>query len=136
MIAGIEKEAFSRRLASAIARFAPAGRTGASWLAREFNQRYAGRPVSVYAARKWLMGEAIPAHDKLLTLAGWLRVSSAWLLYGEGDMQSISVVQQNPAHYAVADMELLREFNSLNSEHRRIVKEMVMLLARIEGRGE
>lgn len=131
----IEKVAFSRRLKSALARFDPPGRTGVTWFAREFNQRYAGNPISVHAARKWLLGESIPAHDKLLTLAGWLRVSAEWLLYGEGGMRTVSAVQQNPAHYAVVDMELMREVAALNQEHRRIIREMVAVLAGIEGRG-
>lgn len=136
MSAVIEKTAFSRRLKAALARLDPPGRTGVAWLAREFNQRYDGRPISIHAARKWMMGESIPAHDKVLTLAGWLRVSSEWLLYGEGEMQAVSAVQQNPARYAVVDMELVREISALNQEHRRIVREMVTVLARLEGRGE
>lgn len=135
MSVAIERTAFSRRLKSALARFEPPGRTGAAWLAREFNQRYGGKPISIHAARKWLMGESIPTHDKLLTLAGWLRVSAEWLVYGAGDMSKASAIQQDPAHYAVVDVELLREFNALNQEHRRIVREMVAMLTRIEGRG-
>lgn len=130
----IERTAFSERLKSALARFEPPGRTGAAWLAREFNQRYGGRPISIHAARKWLMGESIPAHDKLMTLAGWLRVSAEWLLYGAGEMTRLSAVQQDPARYAAIDVDLVREYNALNQEHRRIVREMVALLARIEGR--
>ena len=131
----IERAAFCERLKSAIARFDPPGRTGAAWLAREFNQRYAGTPISIHAARKWLMGESIPNHDKLLTLAGWLRVSAEWLLYGAGQMTRVSAVQQDPARYAVVDVDLLREINALNQEHRAIVREMVAMLARMEGRG-
>jgi transcriptional regulator with XRE-family HTH domain len=134
MSAVIEKAAFSRRLKTALARLQPPGRTGVAWLAREFNQRYGGKAISVHAARKWLLGESIPSHDKLLTLAGWLRVSAEWLLYGEGEMAGVSAVQQNPAHYAVVDMDFFREFNALNREHRDIVREMVAVLARLEGR--
>jgi hypothetical protein len=130
----IEREAFCKRLKTAIARFDPQGRTGAAWLAREFNQRYAGRPVSVHAARKWLMGDAIPGHDKLLVLAGWLRVSAEWLLYGAGEMGRLSAVQQDLARYAVVDADLLREISALNQEHRQIVREIVAMLARMEGR--
>lgn len=131
----IERAAFCQRLKAAIDRFDPPGRTGAAWLAREFNQRYAGTPISVHAARKWLMGEAIPNHDKLLTLAGWLRVSAEWLLYGAGDMTKVSAVQQDPARYNVIDVDLVREINALNQEHRQIVREMVTMLTRLEGRG-
>lgn len=132
----IERAAFCQRLKTAIARFDPEGRTGAAWLTREFNQRYGGKPISVHAARKWLMGESIPNHDKLLTLSGWLRVSAEWLLYGVGAMTKVSAVQQDPAHYAVIDVDLVREIGALNQEHRQIIREMVAVLTRIEGRRE
>lgn len=130
----IERAAFCQRLKTALARFDPPGRTGAAWLAREFNQRYDGEPISVHAVRKWLMGESIPAHDKILALAGWLRVSTEWLLYGAGEMARPSAVQQDPARYAVVDVELLRDISALNQEHRQIIGEMVAMLARLEGR--
>ncbi|HEX8988287.1 MAG TPA: hypothetical protein VF816_10025 [Rhodocyclaceae bacterium] len=135
MSLNVEREAFRRRLKSALARFDPPGRTGAAWLAREFNQRYDGDAITIHAARKWLMGESIPAHDKLLTLAGWLRVSAEWLLYGAGEMTKTSAVQQDPARYAVVDVDLVREIGALNQEHRQIVRELVTVLTRLEGRG-
>ncbi len=41
-------------------------------LARNFNLRYTGRQITVHAARKWLVGEAVPTQEKLRTLAHWL----------------------------------------------------------------
>jgi hypothetical protein len=43
-------------------------------------------------------------------------------------------VQQDPARYAVIDVDLVREINALNQEHRAIVRELVALLTRMEGR--
>lgn len=51
-------------------------------VAREFNFRFVGKPITVHAARKWLVGEAIPTQDKLRALAEWLGVSVDWLRFG------------------------------------------------------
>ena len=56
-------------------------------LLRKFNVRFAGRPVTVHAARKWLVGEAIPTQEKLRTLADWLGVPADWLRFG-GEQRS------------------------------------------------
>lgn len=131
----IQRTKFSRRLKLALDRLNPPGRTGVAWLTREFNQRYNGKPISVHAARKWLMGESIPTHDKLLTLAGWLKVSSEWLLYGEGDMQTLTAVQKKQAVSGGDDhIPLLQAIKSLNRDHRHVVQELVSVLVRLEGR--
>lgn len=127
-----ERAAFARRLKAALARFDPPGRTGVAWLAREFNQRYEGKPISVHAARKWLIGDAIPTHDKLVTLARWLRVSPEWLLFGDGE-RTAKAVRQNAAAYGNADTDLCRDIGSLNAEHKLIVRELVTVLLRLEG---
>lgn len=122
-----ERAAFSRRLKSALERFDPPGRTGVAWLAREFNQRYGGRAISVHAARKWLMGDAIPTHDKLVTLARWLKVSPEWLLFGEA-----KTARQDAASYDTADGDLCREIQTLSVAHRRVVADLVAALLRLE----
>lgn len=76
-----EKLAFSNRLKQQlIARHWPVN--SPTWLAREFNLRFNGPPVSVQSASNWLSGNAIPNQDKLQVLAAWLEVSSEWLRYG------------------------------------------------------
>jgi hypothetical protein len=50
---------------------------------REFNQRYWGKPITLYGVRLWLRGETIPSHDKVLCLAEWLGVEPATLRYGD-----------------------------------------------------
>ena len=128
----IERAAFGRRLQSALARLKPGEKIGSTWVAREFNQRYGGKPISVWAVGKWLFGEALPSHDKLLVLARWLRVSPEWLLFGVGEAETASALEQSVSTYDEADLALCREFAALNGEHRRIVREMVDLLGRIE----
>jgi len=66
-----ERESFSERLQQALknAHYSPDSPTR---LAREFNIRFEGRPITVHAARKWLVGEAIPTQEKLRMIAQWL----------------------------------------------------------------
>jgi len=59
-----EKEAFSRRLRQALAAAGNDDRSPTR-LAREFNRRHRAGDVTIHAARKWLLGEAIPAQDKI-----------------------------------------------------------------------
>lgn len=77
-----EKTAFSQRLKQQLAkRDWPVN--SPTWLAREFNQRYTGKAVSVQGASNWLGGVAIPSQEKLRVLATWLDVPVQWLRYGE-----------------------------------------------------
>jgi hypothetical protein len=38
---------------------------------RAYNARADGAAVSIHAARKWLAGEAIPTHEKIVILSIW-----------------------------------------------------------------
>ncbi|MBE0493472.1 MAG: transcriptional regulator [Thiomicrospira sp.] len=99
-------------------------------LEREFNQRYWGRPVSVQAIRKWLMGEVIPTQDKLQVLAEWLNVDPHWLRFGE--KLSGSVQQQRKrwdANMTPQERQVVESFMSLPPEKRKIVGEIVFAFA-------
>jgi len=76
----IEKKCFSERLKQSLqnANYSP---NSPSQLARQFNSRFAGPPISSEAARKWLAAETFPTEEKLLTIAKWLDVSPDWLRF-------------------------------------------------------
>lgn len=124
----LERDAFSTRLRDAIARVAP-GVARPTPLAREFNRRYAGSPVTLHATRKWLEGEAIPAQDKLRVLADWLGVSAEWLRFGEG-----STVVRACEPGAEFDYQLMRDIASLTEAHQRVVRDLVKSLRQAETR--
>lgn len=73
-----EREQFSARLKQAL------GTVGASptKLQREFNRAYDGQPITVHAARKWLVGEAIPTQEKIRILAKLTGSTMDWLRFG------------------------------------------------------
>jgi transcriptional regulator with XRE-family HTH domain len=128
-----EKDAFSQRLAKAL-KNAKVDIGSPTLFAREFNRRYAGNPVSTHATRKWLMGESIPTQDKLRLLAAWLGVSAEWLRFGEGGDSNKYIAQSERAHYNSPDIELINNIGKLNTEHKQIVREMVLTLMRLEGK--
>ena len=77
-----EKNAFSRRLKESL-RKAGVDHKSSTRVAREFNLRYPGQPVSSQAVRKWLEAASLPSQDKLRSLASWLDVPAQWLRFGD-----------------------------------------------------
>ena len=126
-----EREEFSRRLTQALAGAGQDERSP-TLLVKEFNRRFSGPPVTVHAARKWLLGEAIPSQDKVQALAAWLGVRPEWLRYGETDVASVYTAKE-PA-LTESDLDVIRQFRRLSAGHRQAVREMMLSLQRIERR--
>ena len=127
MKASIEREDFSGRLQHAL-RTADYSSNSPTQLAREFNVRFAGRPITVHAARKWLMGEAIPTQEKLRTLAHWLGVPADWLRFGGDDLRASG---EATSHFESADVKLIADLQRLDEHNRVIAREIIRMLLRI-----
>ena len=97
-------------------------------LAREFNIRFPGQPITVHAARKWLVGEAIPTQDKIRTLAQWLQVPIEWLRFGGDAVEAATFDPQNAPRSA--DLKLIADLQLLDEHHRHIVREFVRIIVR------
>ena len=125
----IEREEFSQRLQQALANaaYSPDSPTQ---LAREFNVRFVGRPITVHAARKWLVGEAIPTQEKLRTLAQWLGVPAEWLRFGASADSGESQAQA-AARFESADVRLIADLQQLSEEYQTIAREFIRLLIRL-----
>ncbi|MDP9107729.1 MAG: hypothetical protein M3N23_01505 [Pseudomonadota bacterium] len=123
-----ERSAFSARLQQAL-RNANHAANHPTYLSREFNFRFSGNPVTVHAARKWLVGESIPTQDKLRALASWLGVTAEWLRFG-GPEESAAAAQASldPAGES-AQSRLLADFMQLDEHHRVIVQDFIRMLA-------
>jgi len=126
-----EREGFSLRLRQALVS-AGIDERSPTLVVREFNRRFAGQPVTVHAARKWMLGEALPSQDKVQALAVWLGVRPEWLRYGESDVASGYTVKE-PA-LSEGDLDVARQFRRLNAGHRQLVREMLLSLLNIEQR--
>jgi transcriptional regulator with XRE-family HTH domain len=136
-----ERKEFSERLQSAL-RQARQSADSATALARGFNSRYPGRPITVHAARKWLMAESIPTQDKLRTLAQWLQVPAEWLRFG-GALLDNPGDSQAPVDNAIGamlagmhpeDLKLVEAMHALEAEERRLVRELIQLFFRTQER--
>jgi hypothetical protein len=93
-------------------------------LAFEFNLRAGASSVTLHAARKWIMGEAIPTQARIVLLANWLHVNAAWLRFG-GKLES-----SEPSHLGKQDLILLGAFSLLEAPQKKLVREMIELLTR------
>lgn len=132
MKASLEREHFSQRLQQAL-RNADYSPDSPTQLAREFNVRFGGRPVTVHAARKWLVGEAIPTQEKLRLLSQWLSVSAEWLRYGGKDQAGAeSGGTEAASRFESADIKLLAELQGLNERDRKLAREFIRMLVRME----
>ena len=130
MTATEERASFSRRLKEALRKARVEARP--TRLARDFNLRHHGDPVTTQTARKWLHGRALPTQDKLRTLAQWLEAPPHWLRYGEAE-HSLAA-RQDTATYAVDSAWLGKKFESLSENHRKVVLEITRALLRLEGK--
>lgn len=131
-----ERLGFSKRLREAMRR-ARVGTASPTRIAREFNLRYHGDPVTTQAVRKWLAGESLPSQDKMRALALWLDVPAQWLSFGEGERREErphAAARQEAAAYRTEFSWVAKKFEMLNEPHKRMVVEMVHALLRLEGK--
>ncbi len=120
-----ERHQFSERLQQALrsAEYSPDSPTQ---LAREFNARFTGQPVTVHAARKWLMGESIPTQEKLRSLAKWLNVTAEWLRFGTASANNSNTSLNS------SDAKIIASLRQLDEEKRQLVFQFIRLLVRMD----
>ena len=124
-----EKQAFAERFLSAL-KNAGIATASPTRIALQFNLLHHGKPVTPQAVRKWLAGQAIPSHDKLITLSMWLNSSASQLRFGE----AINVGREvDSADFASRpELELALEITKLSTEHQLVVKSVIATLRRVE----
>jgi transcriptional regulator with XRE-family HTH domain len=129
-----EKRAFSKRLVEAM-RKAGIDTLSPTHVARAFNLRYHGDPVSTQSVRKWLTGRSLPSQDKLRVLAEWLGVAPQWLRFGEGageGARRAGMLRQEVRSYRRDQDILLEIFGRLSERHKKLVLDLVEALAAAE----
>jgi transcriptional regulator with XRE-family HTH domain len=123
-----EREQFSQRLQKML-RQTHHSPDSPTELAREFNIRFAGPPITVHAARKWLVGEAIPTQEKLRMIAQWLGVPADWLRFGGAEAPGAQT--DGGARFESADVKLIADLQRLDEHYQVIAREMIRMLVRI-----
>jgi hypothetical protein len=137
MKTSIERQDFSARLQQALRNedYSPESPTQ---LAREFNVRFPGKPITVHAARKWIVGEAIPTQEKLRTLASWLGVSAEWLRFGgdasESERHPSGARPEIGARFESDELKLISDLQRLDENYRVIARELIRMLVHLNQR--
>lgn len=131
-----ERQAFSVRLQEALRR-AEYTSDSPTQLAREFNIRFSGNPITVHAARKWLVGESIPTQEKLRTLSQWLSVPAEWLRFGD-DKADMTTNRGSGLDVRLSpkDLALVESLQRLDDDQREIVRDIIRLLVRMAPNGK
>ncbi|MCZ2499240.1 hypothetical protein GN316_20985 [Xylophilus sp. Kf1] len=96
-------------------------------IAHEFNLRYWGKSVSLYAVRNWLLGQSMPTQDKLRALAQWLDLSPHELRFGpeRPPMQMVREAEMPEAEMAAADRAMVTRYLQLSAHQRKLVCDLV-----------
>ena len=125
--AELERTQFSERLAAAlVARGMP---VSATVLQRAFNAQNPQLAISVHAARKWLMGEAIPTQARLREVAAVLAASPTWLRFGEDEA---AVSKNKPL--SAQEHTLIQHFRSLTVAQQTHLLALVQSMSNLRGK--
>lgn len=126
------KAAFAQRFHDALARMGVPAKPAV--IEREFNQRFWGKPITLHGARRWLRGESIPTHDKLLCLAEWLGVEPQTLRYGEGVPRTVRERRKTwDEGIGYQEREIFELFLKLPVPGRKVARELIVALAKANG---
>ncbi|GAB2456882.1 MAG: transcriptional regulator [Comamonas sp.] len=123
---------FAQRLRSAMVAAGLEARPGV--LLGLFNANYWGRSVTFQAVSRWLKGEAIPAQDKLVVLAGLLKVEPEVLRFGDSVRRSVQEHRQRwDEGVGYLEREAFDAFLRLPAPQRKVVREVILTFARVHG---
>lgn len=100
-----------------------------------FNSHYWGRSVTFQAVSRWLKGEAIPAQDKLVVLAGLLKVEPEVLRFGVGVRQAVQQHRQRwDAGVGYLERETFDVFLQLPAPQRKLIRDVILTYAKVYGK--
>lgn len=129
------KQAFAQRLIAAMQAMGLEPKPAV--LEREFNQRYWGKDMTLHGVRRWLRGETMPSHDKLLVLAEWLRVPLQQLRDGpEVDARIRKARARWDEGVGYTEREVFEAFLKLPGDKRKIVREVILAFAKAQQAGD
>jgi hypothetical protein len=128
-----EKSAsFSQRLTQELLRHRKS--LSPTTLAREFNLRWRGSPVTANAVRKWIFGGSIPTLDKIDVLANMLGTSREWLRWGTVNTftQSHTLQQikhgDDPSIPRNFEKAIIQDYRLLNKSNQRVIFNLMELM--------
>ena len=126
---------FAQRLRDAMVAAGLEARPGV--LMNQFNANYWGRSVSFQAVSRWLRGEAIPEQDKLLVLAGMLKIEPEVLRFGEAVRNSVQQHRQRwDEGIGYLERETFEAFLQLPAPQRKLIREVILTFAKVHSADE
>jgi transcriptional regulator with XRE-family HTH domain len=126
---------FAQRLRDAMVAAGLEPRPGV--LLNQFNANYWGRSVSFQAVSRWLRGEAIPEQDKLLVLAGILKIEPQVLRFGDAVRNSIQQQKQRwDEGVGYLERETFDAFLQLPAPQRKLIREIILTFAKVHSATE
>lgn len=103
-------------------------------LEREFNTRYWGKPMTLHGVRRWLRGETLPTHEKLLVLAEWLSVPPQQLNFGDEIQRKVELRRTRwDSGIGYQDRDIFEAFLKLPVPQRRLIREVILTFAKVHG---
>ena len=126
---------FAQRLRDAMVAAGLEARPGV--LMNQFNANYWGRSVSFQAVSRWLRGEAIPEQDKLLVLAGILKIEPEVLRFGEAVRNSVQQHRQRwDEGIGYLERETFDAFLQLPAPQRKLIRVVILTFAKVHSADE
>ena len=115
----VETQKFAVRLKLAIA--TKGLKHSPTVVATKFNEVFQGRAITIITARNWMLGNAIPTHDKLACLANLLDTSSEELRYGRSCEKTFVFDGED---LSAVDQKFLKTYLSLPINQKRLIREV------------
>ena len=105
-------------------------------LEREFNTRYWGKPMTLHGVRRWLRGETLPTHEKLLVLAEWLGVPPQQLNFGDEIQRKVEQRRSRwDSGIGYQDRDIFEAFLKLSIPQRKLIREVILTFAKVHQGG-
>lgn len=105
-------------------------------LEREFNTRYWGKPMTLHGVRRWLRGETLPTHEKLLVLAEWLGVPPQQLNFGDEIQRKVEQRRSRwDSGIGYQDRDIFEAFLKLPIPQRKLIREVILTFAKVHQGG-
>ena len=102
-----------------------------------FNRHYWGRSVTFQAVARWLKGEAIPSQDKLVVLAGLLKIEPEVLRFGQAVRHKPLQERQGwDEDVGYLERETFDLFLQLPTPQRKLIREVILTFARVHTEAE
>jgi transcriptional regulator with XRE-family HTH domain len=88
--------------------------------------------MTLHGVRRWLRGETLPTHEKLLALAEWLAVSPQQLGFGDEVQRKIEVRRARwDSGIGYQDRDIFEAFLKLPVPQRKIIREVILTFAKV-----